>query len=145
MYKIIIVGFGSIGCRYFEAINRIKISNIKIFIVDKKIKSIMKHQKLSGKLIKASDDLKFIPKKADLCIISTTCQNRHILLKKLINKSKFKNLILEKPLTQSPNELLELNNVLKDVKNVRVNTDRRCEDIYKFIQSKINIRVMIRC
>ena len=140
MYKIIIVGFGSIGSRYFEAINRIKISNIKIFIVDKKIKSIMKHQKLSGKLIKASDDLKFIPKKADLCIISTTCQNRHILLKKLINKSKFKNLILEKPLTQSPNELLELNNVLKDVKNVRVNTYRRCEDIYKFIQSKINIK-----
>ena len=81
-----------------------------------------------------SDNLKFIPKKVDLCIVSTTCQNRHILLKKLINKSKFKNLILEKPLTQSPNELLNLNNVLKDLENVWINTYRRCENIYKYIK-----------
>jgi len=140
MYKIIIVGFGSIGYRYFEAINRIQFPNIKLFIVDKKIKSLMKHHNLNRKLITMSDNLKSIPKKVDLCIIATTCQNRHILLKKLINKSNFKNLILEKPLTQSPNELLKLNNILKDVENVWVNTDRRCEDIYKFIQSKINIK-----
>ena len=140
MYKIVIVGFGSIGSRYFEAINRIQSLNIKIFIVDKKIKSIMKSRKLSGKLIKISNDLKFIPKKIDLGIVSTTCQNRHILLKKLINKSNFKNLILEKPLTQSSNELLKLNDILKDIKNVWVNTDKRCEDIYKFIRSKINTK-----
>ena len=83
MYKIIIVGFGSIGYRYFEAINRIQFSDIKLFIVDKKIKSIMKKHNLIRKQIKTSDDLKFIPKKVDLCIISTTCKNRHTLLKKL--------------------------------------------------------------
>ena len=87
-----------------------------------------------------SDNLKSIPKKVDLCIVSTTCQNRHILLKKLINKLNFKNLILEKPLTQSPNELLKLNNALKNLENVWVNTDRRCEDIYKYIRSKLNTK-----
>ena len=140
MFKIAIVGFGSIGSRYFEAINKIKIFKIKFFIVDKKIKPTTKHQKLNGKNINASDNLKIIPKKVDLCIISTTCQNRHTLLKKIINKSKFKNLIIEKPLTQSPNELLELDNILKGVKNVWVNTDNRSQDIYKFIQSKINLK-----
>ncbi len=140
MYKLLIVGFGSIGSRYLEAINRINLSNIKVYIVDKKIKSIIKNCKLNKKFIKTSNNFQHIPHEIDLCIISTTCQNRHILLKDLIRKSKFKNLILEKPLTQSPNELIKLNNILKDVKNVWVNTDRRCEKIYKFIKSKINIK-----
>lgn len=139
MYKIVIVGFGSIGFRYYEAINRIEIPNIKIFIVDKKIISIMKKHNLITKYIKTSNNLKFIPKKVDLCIISTTCQNRHILIKKIISKSDFKNLILEKPLTQSPEELHELNNILKQKKNIWVNTDRRCENVYRFIKSKINV------
>lgn len=140
MYKIVIVGFGSIGFRYFEAINKIRLPNIEIFIVDKKIKSLMKHRNLNKRFIKTSHNLKFIPKKIDLCIISTTCQNRHTLLKKLINRSKPKNLILEKPLTQSPNELLKLNNILKNIKNIWVNTDRRCLNIYKFIGSKLNTK-----
>jgi len=140
MYKIAIIGFGSIGYRYFEAINRIQLPNIKIFIVDKKIKSIMKHRNLNRRFLKTSDSLKSIPKKVDLCIVSTTCQNRHILLKKIINKLNFKNLILEKPLTQSPNELLKLNNILKNMKNIWVNTDNRTMDIYKFIRSKLNLK-----
>jgi|TARA_B110000259_G_scaffold96596_1_gene111687 hypothetical protein len=140
MYKIAIVGFGSLGYRYFEAINRIRLPNIKLYIIDKKIKSIMKKHNLIRNYIKTSKDLNSFPKKVDLCIISTTCQNRHILLKKIINISNFKNLILEKPLTQSPKELLKLNNVLRKIHNVWVNTDRRCEDIYKFVKSKINIK-----
>lgn len=140
MYKIAIVGFGSLGYRYYEAIKRIRIPNIQLFIIDKKINSIMKKHNSIRKYVKASSNLKSIPKKINLCIISTTCQNRHILLKKIINISNFKNLILEKPLTQSPKELLELNNILKPVQNIWVNTDRRCEDIYKFVKSQINIK-----
>ena len=138
MYKIVIVGFGSIGYRYFEAINRIRLPNIKIYLVDKKIKFLLRHYNLQKKIKNISNNLKSIPKKMDLCIVSTTCQNRHILLKKIICKSNFKNLILEKPLTQSPSELLKLNNILKNIENVWVNTDRRCLNIYKFIESKIN-------
>ena len=140
MYKIVIVGLGSIGYRYFEAIQRIQFPNIKIFLVDKKIKSIMQKHNLNGKLIKTVGDLKSIPKKIDLCIVSTTCRNRHILLKKIILKSSIKNLILEKPLTQSPSELIKLNIILKNLKNVWVNTDRRCDKIYKFIKSRLNTK-----
>ena len=79
MYKVVIVGFGSIGFRYFEAINKIKSSNIKLFIVDKKIKSLIKKYNLGKWAINSSNNFKHIPKKIDLCIISTTCKNRHIL------------------------------------------------------------------
>ena len=40
MYKIVLVGFGSIGFRYYQAITKIRLPNIKIFIVDKKKKFI---------------------------------------------------------------------------------------------------------
>lgn len=137
MFKILIVGFGSIGYRYFEAINKISLPVIKLFIVDKKIKSLTKNLDFNIKSIKTFENLKNLPKKVNLCIISTTCQNRHILLKKIINETDCENLILEKPLTQSPNELLKLNIVLKNMKNIWVNTDRRSLDIYKFVKSKI--------
>lgn len=140
MYKILIVGFGSIGYRYFEAIKRIKLRNIKLFIVDRKIKIINKKHNLNNNKISKYENLKSIPKKIDLCIISTTCQNRHILLKELINQTNFRNLILEKPLAQSPSELIKLNKILSDVKNAWVNTDRRSLEIYKIIKSKINIK-----
>ncbi len=140
MYKIALVGFGSLGYRYFEAIYRIRLPNIKLHIIDKKINSIIKKHHLITKSIKTSKEINSFPKKVDLCIISTTCQNRHILLKKIINISNFQNLILEKPLTQSPKELLQLDNILRKIPNVWVNTDKRCEDIYKFVKSKIDLK-----
>lgn len=137
MFKVVIVGFGSIGYRYFEAINRIKLLKIKIFLVDPNIKTLMKNYNLDQKKLKHSDNLKIIPKKINLCIVSTTCNKRYELIKDLIKITNFQNLIIEKPLTQSPAELQRLNKVLNKKKNVWVNTDRRCLDIYKFIKSKI--------
>ena len=140
MYKIAIIGFGSIGIRYLQAINRIQLPNIKLFIIDKKIKIQSGQNNLKKKIITKSNNIKFIPKKVDLCIISTTCQNRDKLLKELTKQSNFKNLILEKPLTQSPKELLKLNIILEDKKNIWVNTDRRILKVYKFIKSNLNIK-----
>lgn len=143
MYKILILGFGSIGYRYFEAISKIKSPKIKIIIVDKKIKSLLKKYNLRNKFITTYSDIENISKKIDLGIISTTCNNRHILLKNLKKKCDFKSLIIEKPLTQSPNELLKLNNTLNDTKKVWVNTDRRSISAYKAIKSKINLKKKI--
>ena len=49
MFKVVIVGFGSIGYRYFEAINRIKLLKIKIFLVDPNIKTLIKNYNLDQK------------------------------------------------------------------------------------------------
>ena len=69
MYKVVIVGFGSIGFRHFEAINKIKSSNIKLFIIDKKIKSLLKKYNLEKRAINTSNNFKSIPKKINLCIV----------------------------------------------------------------------------
>ena len=138
MYKIVLVGFGSIGFRYYQAITKIKLPNIKIFIVDKKKSSFKKILKLNKDFIQTSNSLNFIPKKTDLCIISTTCNNRPILIKKLIKKTKIKNVILEKPLTQSSDELIKLNSLLENIKNIWVNTDRRCLKVYKYLKKKLD-------
>ena len=47
-------------------------------------------------------------------------------------------MILEKPLTQSPNELKKLNSLLESIKNVWVNTERRCLKVYKYLKKKLN-------
>lgn len=137
MFKVAIVGFGSIGYRYFEAIKKINLPKIKIFLIDRKIKVLMKNYNLDLKKINNSDNLKIIPKKINLCIVSTTCNNRYDLIKDLIKITNFKSLILEKPLTQSPKELQKLDKILYKKKNIWVNTDRRCLDIYKFLKSEI--------
>ena len=143
MYKILILGFGSIGYRYFEAISKIKSPKIKIIIVDKKIKSLLKKYNLRNKFITTYSGIENVSKKIDLGIISTTCNNRHVLLKNLKKKCNFKSLIIEKPLTQSPNELLKLNNILNDTKKAWVNTDRRTNSAYKVIKTKINLKQKI--
>ena len=140
MYKIILVGFGSIGFRYYQAITKIKLPNIRIFIVDKKKISFKKIFKSNQNYTLTSNNFNFLPKKTDLCIISTTCNNRPVLIQRLINKTKIKNMILEKPLTQSPNELIKLNSLLKNIKNVWVNTDRRCLKVYRYLKKKLNIK-----
>ncbi len=140
MYKIAIIGFGSIGYRYLQAINRIQLPNIKLFIIDKKIKIQSGQNNFNKTIITKSNKIKIIPKKIDLCIISTTCQNRHKLLRELTKQSNFTNLILEKPLTQSPKELLKLNTILKNKTNIWVNTDRRILEVYKFIKSNLDIK-----
>ena len=143
MYKIVLVGFGSIGFRYYQAITKIRLPNIKIFIVDKKKSSFKKILNSKPNFIQTLDNFNLLPKKTDLCIMSTTCDNRPNLIKKLIDKTKIKNMILEKPLTQSPNELIKLNSLLENITNVWVNTDRRCLKIYKYLKKKLNTKKKI--
>ena len=61
-------------------------------------------------------------------------------MSKLIKYLKFNNLIIEKPLTQSPIELKKLNELLKTKRNSWVNTDRRSLEVYKYIKKTYNLK-----
>ena len=139
MFKIALIGFGAIGYRYYQAIEKIKL-NIKIFIVDKNLNTFEKLHKTENNLVEVNNQITFLPKKVDLLIISTTCNNRVNLLSKLIKYLKFNNLIIEKPLTQSPIELKKLNELLKTKRNSWVNTDRRSLEVYKYIKKTYNLK-----
>ena len=142
MHKILLIGFGSLGYRYFEAISNIKIKK-KIYIIDTNKKVFEKINNLNEKNIKVFTNFKYIPKKIDLVIVATTCNGRLGIFLKLNKFINFKNLIIEKPLSQSPSELIRINNILINKKNCWVNTDRRTLGFYKNIKKKINLKKKI--
>ncbi|MDB3959277.1 Gfo/Idh/MocA family oxidoreductase [Candidatus Pelagibacter sp.] len=143
MHSIVLIGFGSIGYRYFQAIDKIHL-NKKIFIVDKNKLAFKKINNSNKNKIKTLLTLKEVPKKVDLVIVSTTCNNRIKLFTELNKYTAFKNLIVEKPLTQSPLELKKLDLILRNKKNCWVNTDRRSLKIYKEIKKKLNLEKKIQ-
>jgi hypothetical protein len=140
MYKVLIVGFGSIGFRYFQAINRINLS-IKLFIFDKN-KQVKKKISDKNNKINFTNNFNQLPNKVDLVILSTTANGRVNLVNKLINKTNFKYAIIEKPLTQSKNELDKLNKIV-DNKIVWVNTDRRGLKLYRDIKKNLDTKKKI--
>jgi len=144
MYNIVLIGFGSIGYRYYQAIKNINLKK-KLYIIDKK-KIVFKKIYIQNKrdnYVKTSVKIKSLPKNIDLLILANTCNDRPSLLKSLDSITKFKNLIIEKPLTQSPKELIELNKILSQKKNCWVNTDRRILKVYRYIKKRINIKKKI--
>ena len=136
MFNIALIGFGGIGYRYYQAIEKINL-NIKIYIVDKNLNAFEKLHKTENNFVEINSKITFLPKKVDLLIISTTCNNRANLFSKLSKHLKFNNLIIEKPLTQSPIELKKLDRLLKNKKNSWVNTDRRSLEVYKYIKKHL--------
>ena len=53
MFKIALIGFGAIGYRYYQAIEKIKL-NIKIFIVDKNLNTFEKLHKTENNLVEVN-------------------------------------------------------------------------------------------
>ena len=109
--KIIIIGCGGIGSRHLQALCKIDIP-VNIFAVDISTKSLNNAKKLVGKIInhniKSLEFSKEIPNnidEIDLCIIATSSNVRLSILKKLTSDYSIKNLILEKVLFQSVEEL----------------------------------------
>ena len=61
MFKIALIGFGAIGYRYYQAIEKIKL-NIKIFIVDKNLNTFEKLHKTENNLVEVNNQITFLQK-----------------------------------------------------------------------------------
>jgi hypothetical protein len=139
--NLLLVGLGSIGSRYFEAINKINFFK-KIYIFDKKKKNFSKiKQKLDQKKIFFNinflNNLKNVPSKIDFLIISTTSKDRLKILKKIIANCKIKFAILEKVLAQSLYQLDEFNKIAIKHKNYYVSTLKKKELIFYYLKKII--------
>lgn len=137
MKQILIVGAGNIGFWYLDAIIKSKIKS-EVFIYDYKKKQINKFKKKLNnkkKNIKYFDSLGKIPKKIDLCIISTLSKNRFNITNKIYSKFKVKNFIVEKIVEQNTDGL---NNFLKLSKkiNIFVSFPLRCSKFYNSLKLK---------
>lgn len=141
MKKILIVGAGNIGYWYFIALQKIKKIKIKIYILEVSEKNLTKFKKKINcdKKIFFLKNVRNLPKKIDLAIISTTSKHRLLTVKKIINATMVKNFILEKIIEQS---LKNLNNFLKLSKkfNFFISFPQRCSKFYQYLSKTKKIK-----
>lgn len=142
MKKIAIIGLGNIGRHYMTGLSKLKKNNL-FFFVDISNTNLIK-AKNHWKFLKKNNDnskfynsLKYLPKRIDLIIISSTAESRLRIIQKLKKKSLIKFWILEKPISNQVSSLDKIVNLLnKD--RVYINILRVYSKIYQNIKKKIN-------
>lgn len=138
-YKILIVGLGNIGKRYFQGICKITDCKIDVFVFDNNPKSlnnfIDENKVYTNKNINLAV-LSSLNKRFDLIIVSTTAKNRYQVIKHYNNKYKISKWIIEKVIEQNSKNVLKIFNILKN-KKAFINIPRRL--MKRFIKLKKNI------
>ena len=142
--KIIIVGCGNIGFRYFQAIAQSKL-HVDIIIVESNLENHIKVKKEWEKIkdIENKKKIKFFKNLNNniddihLAIISTSSANRLEIVKDLFRKTSPKYLILEKLLAQSSEDLEELSKIVDGCKKIWVSKPRRAMKWFKDIKNEI--------
>ena len=138
--NILIVGLGSLGYRHYQSIKS-NYSNTNFFFLEKKNKiDIIKNIKnIDKNFISFNQNIKFIKKLDEikginyqLIIISTTADNRGKLLRKIVNKLKYKTIISEKPLTNNSLDLKFFKKI--NIENIFVNHHRRYQEVHKYLK-----------
>ena len=143
--KILIIGFGNIGFRHFQALYK-KNNFSKFYIYDKSKKNIYSKINSNKNIIILN---RFLEKKInniffDLIIIATPSIKRFEIFKKIVKKIKFRHMLIEKFLF---NEKKNYDDCLELIKNVNSKIFVHCprtewkyfKDLKKFIKGKIKI------
>ncbi len=128
--KILIVGAGSIGSRYFKILRRKKSLLVKRYDIDKKKSDFLKFQ----------DSLSWLPEYVIIC----SPNNLHLkILNKIINTIKLKRILVEKPLGTNLREIINIENnknFKKNKKKILISCNMRfhpaIKKIKKYIESK---------
>jgi len=143
MHNILIAGCGRLGLRYLEGIIKIQ-QPLNIHIYDISENAIFRAKKFistnKNLLHKFYYHDKTIDQNIDftLIIVSSTADTRKKILYYLNQKVTYKYCILEKVLSQSVENSIDLT-FLNDKDNVWVNTPRRTMPLYKRIKSLIDL------
>lgn len=135
-YNILIYGLGNIGKSYLKGLLNSKY-NLNIFTYDTKknnFKFLIRNKKIKFSLYQ----IKHLPQKIDLCILSTTSNNKVEQIKKIFKFTYPKNIIMEKLIAQSLTEIKKINSILNNKKTkVWVNTQMRTYIFYKKLKKHI--------
>jgi hypothetical protein len=142
-FKILICGCGKLGSRYLQGLLDFNHES-EIYVFDVSNESIKNSQnildkfpnKYSHKFI-FSDNFIDFPKDFDLTILSTTANGRSILINFLNSNFKIKNWLLEKIIAQSSNDLIIIQDILKQNNSIYVNTPRRTWALYIKLKEKL--------
>ncbi len=135
--SLLIIGLGSIGLRYVEAIYKNNFFD-KIYFFDKqKIRRDIIKKNSRNLKIYFLNNLKKLPRSVDMLILSTTSKDRLKILKKILSKTKIKFAIIEKVLGQSLEQLDEFEKIGHRYKNFFVNTLKKNEEIFIYLKKRV--------
>ena len=127
--NIVIIGFGELGKKYFKLLKKYKKINI----------SIIEKKKQSSK-IKFYEHVKFLPRSKNyyLLIICTPPKER-LKIFKSIDGLKIENIICEKPIANSFNELKKINKIVNKNKiKIYTNYIRKFINEFQYLNKLIN-------
>lgn len=137
--NFLIIGLGSLGFRHLQALKS-SYPKANFFFLDKQKKKILfdnlknldinfQEYLSNGTYIQNLTDVVGI--QFDLVIVSTTADNRGKLLLNIQKKIAYKYILLEKPITNSCDDLNFFNKI--DTKNIFVNHHRRYQELHQHI------------
>ena len=125
--KILLIGFGNIGLRYYEGILKSK-KKFHLYIFDKNKKKYFKKKEKFVYFIKSLSEVKKISN-IFLVVIATTAADRGTLLNRVNLKPKY--WIIEKPLGSSIKQIKLIEKKFRFSKNAYINLPRENWKIYK--------------
>jgi len=132
MFNILIAELGRIGRRYLEGLSKSN-NKLKIYLFDTSSNSLQEAKKCwkdvncleSKHKLYLANSFDQIPKEIDLAIVSTTADVRVGLVKKMVEQRiAVRYWLLEKVLAQSPEQIDEWYEILKNACGVWVNTNQ---------------------
>lgn len=145
MKKIALIGLGNLGKHYMSGLSKIKF-NKELFFIDTSPKNLNLAKKIWSDICNKDfflyhfgKKLNILPKNLDLVIIATTTNARLKIIKNLINSSKIRYWIVEKPIATDIDSLKKICKYLKNQK-VFINISRVYSKNYLYIKKKITPR-----
>ena len=134
----ILIGFGGMGRRYYQALKMMKIKVLAV--CDKNIKKYSNY-KFEKNISLVQNYKNLLNHKADLLCLASNTQSRLNILNDFCNHGKIKKILTEKPLSTSYKNCLDIKKTIKKNKiRLIVNTHRSYSPNFKAIKNIFKIR-----
>ncbi len=138
--KVLIAGAGQLGSRYLQGLARVE-EPLEIWVFDLQATSLIRADDrwkemhhVAGHAVRYVSSLGGVPNFMDLAIVATTADVRLDVVVEICNYINVRHWVLEKVLTQSVNEITQIQNALNDAKSAWVNTPRYLWPLYNNIR-----------
>lgn len=146
MLNFLLIGAGQLGSRHLQALALSDFSDVSIQVVDPSSQALKVAQERWGQVVKSPyiksieffADFADVKRDVDLCIIATNASCRLQVLRALLSHARVRQLVLEKVLFQSAEQLEEASRLLRSVETQAwVNCPRRMFPLYLALRSRL--------
>lgn len=139
-HKVLIAGAGQLGSRYLQGLSKVP-DSLEIWVFDISPESLKRAESRWGEIQSAAEhevhyvsSLSGLPHAMDLAIVASTADVRTALVAEIGRHADIRHWVLEKVLTQSAAEIVEMQKMLGSGKSAWVNTPMYLWPLYQRIR-----------